>query len=37
MPIAITDTHRELEAVARAVLDKFGARGEARRLLDSGR
>ncbi len=35
MPIAITDTHRELEAVARAVLDKVGARGEARRLLDA--
>ncbi len=34
MPIAITDAHLELEAVARAALEKFGARAEARRLLD---
>jgi hypothetical protein len=34
MPIAISETHRELEAVARAALDKLGARGEARCLLD---
>jgi alkylation response protein AidB-like acyl-CoA dehydrogenase len=35
MPIAISDTHRELESVARAVLEKVGARAEARRLLDA--
>src|SRR2546425_1108433 len=35
MPIAITDTHRELEAVAKAFLDKVGARREARQLLDA--
>jgi len=34
MPIAITDAHLELEGVARAALEKFGARAEARRLLD---
>ena len=35
MPIAITDTHRELEQVARAFLEKVGARAEARALLDA--
>ena len=30
MPIAITDAHRELEQVARAFLEKVGARREAR-------
>src|SRR5918996_2169078 len=34
MPIAITDAHLELEAVARAALERFDARAEARRLLD---
>jgi alkylation response protein AidB-like acyl-CoA dehydrogenase len=34
MSIAISETHRELESVARAALDKFRARSEARRLLD---
>jgi alkylation response protein AidB-like acyl-CoA dehydrogenase len=35
MPIAITDAHRELEQVARAFLEKAGARAEARALLDA--
>jgi alkylation response protein AidB-like acyl-CoA dehydrogenase len=35
MPIAITDTHRELEQVARAFLERVGARAEARALLDA--
>jgi alkylation response protein AidB-like acyl-CoA dehydrogenase len=35
MPIAISDVHRDLESVARAALEKFGARGETRRLLDA--
>ncbi|MGH8978115.1 MAG: acyl-CoA dehydrogenase family protein, partial [Acidimicrobiia bacterium] len=35
MPIAITDTHRELEQVARAFLEKVGARADARALLDA--
>jgi len=34
MSIAITETHLELEAVGHAALDRFGARAEARRLLD---
>ncbi len=35
MPIAIIDSHRELESVARTFLDKAGARAEARALLDA--
>ena len=35
MPIALTDTHRELESVARAFLENVGARGAARDLLDA--
>ncbi len=35
MPIALTDTHRELESVARAFLENAGARGAARDLLDA--
>lgn len=34
MSIAITDDHLELESVARAALEKAGARAEARGLLD---
>ena len=36
MPIAISESHRDLESVARSVLEKFGARGETRRLLEGG-
>jgi hypothetical protein len=35
MPIAIIDAHRELESVARTLLEKAGARAEARALLDA--
>jgi 3-oxochol-4-en-24-oyl-CoA dehydrogenase len=35
MPIAILDSHRELESVARSFLEKAGARAEARALLDA--
>jgi alkylation response protein AidB-like acyl-CoA dehydrogenase len=35
MPVAITDTHRELESVARSMLEKAGARAEARVRLDA--
>jgi 3-oxochol-4-en-24-oyl-CoA dehydrogenase len=35
MPIAIIDSHRDLESVARTFLDKAGARAEARSLLDA--
>jgi alkylation response protein AidB-like acyl-CoA dehydrogenase len=35
MPIALTDTHRELESVARAFLESAGARAAARALLDA--
>ena len=35
MPIAITDTHRELESVARSFLENAEARAEARALLDA--
>ena len=35
MPIAISDTHRELESVARSFLESAKARAEARALLDA--
>jgi alkylation response protein AidB-like acyl-CoA dehydrogenase len=35
MPIAITEAHRELEEVARAFLERAGARDAARDLLDA--
>src|SRR5438067_1561871 len=35
MPIAIIESHRELESVARTFLEKAGARGAARALLDA--
>jgi alkylation response protein AidB-like acyl-CoA dehydrogenase len=35
MPIALTDTHRELERVARTFLDNVNARAAARALLDA--
>ena len=35
MPIALTDTHRELESVARAFLENVNARAAARALLDA--
>jgi alkylation response protein AidB-like acyl-CoA dehydrogenase len=35
MPIALTDTHRELENVARAFLENVNARAAARALLDA--
>ena len=35
MPIAISDTHRELESVARSFLENAKARAEARALLDA--
>ncbi len=35
MPIALTDTHRELERVARAFLENVNARAAARALLDA--
>ncbi|MHB1786893.1 MAG: acyl-CoA dehydrogenase [Acidimicrobiales bacterium] len=35
MPIAISDTHREIESVAHAFLEKARARAEARALLDA--
>jgi alkylation response protein AidB-like acyl-CoA dehydrogenase len=35
VPIAISETHREIESVARSFLEKARARSEARALLDS--
>ena len=35
MPLAISETHREIESVARSFLEQKGARAEARALLDA--
>lgn len=35
MPIAISETHREIESIARAFLDKVGARAASRSQLES--